>query len=321
MAKLGIMIEGQENLTWDRWHRLAERTEALGFESLWRSDHFTPLVSDDTAEVLEAWISFATLADRTSKLRFGPMVTPITFRHPAVLAKMAASIDQLSNGRLELGLGAGWHDGEHKAFGLPYPNMAERFERLEESLQLTIATWTQDNVTFEGKHYRLENITSYPKPVQRPHPPLIIGGNGKRRTLPLAAKYGNEWNGGSQSPEEYKERRELLRGMCEGFGRDPDTVRCSLMLTLLIGRDDAQLKSRIEKHAEIMSKNPQMADATPESLAETGWAIGTPSQIVEKLQQFEEAGAERFMLQIYDYDDMDQLETLAADVMPHIDRS
>lgn len=321
MAKLGIMIEGQEDLTWERWHRLAERTEALGFESIWRSDHLTPLVRDDTAEALEAWISFATLADRTSRLRFGPMVTPITFRHPAVLAKMAACIDQLSNGRLELGLGAGWHDREHKAFGLPYPNMRERFERLEECLQLTIAIWTQDNVSYDGRHYQLEDITSHPKPLQRPHPPIIIGGNGKRRTLPLAAKYGNEWNGTSQTPDEYRERRELLRGMCEGFGRDPDSVRCSLMITLLIGRDDAEVKARIGRHAEIMSKYPHMATATPESLAESGWVVGTPPQVVDRLQQYAEAGAERFMLQIYDYDDLDVLEILAQDVMPQIDRN
>ena len=321
MAKLGIMIEGQEDLTWDRWHRVAEHTEALGFESIWRSDHLIPDVSDDTSEALEAWISLATLADRTNRLRFGPLVTPITFRHPAVLAKMAASIDQLSNGRLEFGLGAGWHDGEHKAFGVPYPNMAERFERLEESLQLTIATWTRDNVTFEGKHYRLENITSHPKPVQRPHPPIIIGGNGKKRTIPLAAKYGNEWNGTSQTPDEYRERRELLRGLCEGFGRDPDTVRCSLMLTLLTGRTDGlEVRTRIRTLAGIMSKYPHMPTATPESLSQEGRLVGTPSQVVERLQQFEEAGAERFMLQIFDCDDMDMLETLAADVMPQIDR-
>ncbi len=320
MAKLGIMIEGQEDLTWERWHRVAERTEALGFESIWRSDHLIPDVSDDTSEASEAWISLATLADRTSRLRFGPLVTPITFRHPAVLAKMAACVDQLSNGRLEFGLGAGWHDGEHAAFGVPYPNMAERFERLEESLQLTIATWTEDNVNYNGKHYQLEDITSYPKPAQDPYPPIVVGGNGKKRTIPLAAKYGNEWNGTSQTPDEFKERRQLLRDLCQSYGRDPDSVRCSLMITLFTGRTDGELKSRIEKVAGIMTKSPRMAGATPESLTEQGRLVGTPSQVVEKLQQYEEAGCERFMLQLFDYDDMDVLDIIAEDIMPHVDR-
>ncbi|MFQ5934002.1 MAG: LLM class F420-dependent oxidoreductase, partial [Dehalococcoidia bacterium] len=303
MAKLGIMIEGQDDLTWERWHRIIDRVESLGFESLWRSDHLTPLVRDETAEALEAWISFATLADRTNRVRFGPLVTPITFRYPAVLAKMAASIDRLSNGRLEFGLGAAWHHREHKAFGLPYPPMAERFERLEESLQLTIALWTHDNVNFNGKHYRLEDTICHPKPAQSPHPPIIVGGNGKRRTLPLAAKYANEWNGTShQTPDEYRERRELLRGMCEGFGRDPDSVRCSLMITLLIGRNESDLNARLERVRGIMVRHPEMAQATPASLVENGWIAGTSSQVVEQIQQFEEAGVERFMLQIFDYD-------------------
>ncbi|MFQ5874633.1 MAG: TIGR03560 family F420-dependent LLM class oxidoreductase [Dehalococcoidia bacterium] len=321
MAKVGIMIEGQEDLTWDRWHRIIDRVEALGFESLWRSDHLIPLVREDTSEALEAWISFSTLAARTSTIRFGPMVSPVTFRHPAVLAKMAASIDRLSDGRLELGLGAGWNDREHAAFGVPYPPLSDRFEMLEESIKLTRALWTEDNVTFKGKHYHLDAVACHPKPVQKPPPPIIVGGNGKRCTLPIAAAYADEWNGTLQLPSSYRTRVEILRAKCEEIGRDPANLRCSLMVPLLIGRSESELGARLERIAGIMAKYPDMKKATPASLAEQGWLSGMPSQVVEQMQHFEEAGVERFMLQLFDYDDLEVLDIVAQDAMPQVDRS
>lgn len=321
MAKVGIMIEGQEDLTWERWHRIVDRTEALGYESLWRSDHLTPLVREDTREALEAWVSFSTLAARTSRIRFGPMVSPMTFRHPSVLAKMAASIDRLSDGRLEMGLGAGWHEGEHQAFGLPFYTIPVRFEMLEEGLQVIRALWTQDNVSFEGKHYSLKNVTCYPKPLQSPRPPIVIGGNGERRTIPIAASYADEWNGTSLLPSSYQAKREVLKARCEELGRDPTTIRCSWMGALLIGRNESDVERRLKRIQGIMTSASDMTGATPASLAKKGWLSGTSAQVVEQMLALEEAGVERFMLQIYDYDDMEPLDIVAQEVMPVVSRA
>ncbi|MEE9198221.1 MAG: LLM class F420-dependent oxidoreductase, partial [Dehalococcoidia bacterium] len=299
MAQVGIMVEGQEDLTWERWHRFVDLTESLGYESLWRSDHLTSLEGEAGREALEIWVSLSTLATRTSRIRFGPMVSPITFRHPSIVAKMAASIDRLSGGRLELGLGAGWHRGEHQAFGIPFPPLAVRFEMLEEGLQVIRALWAEDNVSFDGVHYRLEDVTCYPRPLQTPRPPIIIGGNGERRTLPLVATYADEWNGLSLDPPSYRAKREVLRARCEEIGRDPASVKCSWMGSILIGRDESELRARLERILGVLtSKREVTPTSTRGSLVERGWLAGTPSQVIEQMQRMEEAGAQRFMLQL-----------------------
>ena len=320
MAKIGIMLEAQEDLTWQRWHNVVDRAEALGFESLWRSDHLIPLVSDHKKEALEAWVSFATLAVRTRKIRFGPMVSPMTFRHPSLVAKMAASIDQLSGGRLEMGLGAGWHHEEHVAFGVPFHTMRDRFEMLEEGLQVIVALWTRDDVSFNGKHYSLEKVTCYPKPAQRPHPPIIIGGNGERRTIPLTATYADEWNASGLTLERFTAKREILRAHCEKAGREPDSVKCSLMATFLIGRDEGELQRRLDRIQGITTSGHDLTGLSSGDLVRRGWIAGTPAQVVEQMQALAQAGVWRFVLQIYDYDDLEVLDILASDVMPLIDR-
>ena len=318
-AQVGIMVEGQEDLTWERWHKIADLVESLGYESLWRSDHLVSVEGQEKREALEAWISFSTLALRTSRIRFGPMVTPMTFRHPSVLAKMAASIDRLSGGRLELGLGAGWFLREHKALGIPYPPMAERFEMLEEGIQVIQALWTQDNVSFNGKYYQLDDVVCYPKPIQNPRPPIIIGGNGERRTLPLAARYADEWNGTSLDPPSYRAKREVLGARCEEVGRDPATIKCSWFGPILIGLNESELQRRLRRVQTIMCTEPGVVGvSSPADLIKAGWIVGTPSQVVEQMQRLEEAGAQRFCLVIFDYDDLEVLELIAQEVLPHV---
>ena len=318
MVNLGIMLEGQEDLTWEKWHDFADRTEGLGFESLWRSDHLHPLVLGPDKEVLEAWISFATLAARTERIRFGAMVTPMTFRHPSVLAKMAASIDVLSKGRLEMGLGAGWCVPEHTAFGIPFYDWKTRYGMLEEGLEIIKAMWTEDNVTFKGQHYTLEGATSYPKPYQSPHPPFVIGGNGEKRTLPITAKYAQEWNGISLTVEGFVAKRALLHRLCREINRNPDEISISLTGTAIIGRDDQDYARRLARVANILGPEKGVADATPDELMDKGWIVGTPDRVVERILAYSEAGASRVIFQLYDYEDTELLDVIAEKVLPRV---
>ncbi len=318
MTKLGIMLEGQEDLTWDKWHDFVDRSEGLGFESLWRSDHLHPLVLGPEKEVLEAWVSFVTLAARTERIRFGAMVTPMTFRHPSVLAKMAASIDLLSGGRLEMGLGAGWCLPEHSAFGIPFYDWKTRYGMLEEGLEVIKALWTEDNVTFKGRHYTLENATSYPKPAQSPHPPFVIGGNGERRTLPIAAAYAQEWNGIGLTVEGFEAKRDRLHGLCREIGRDPESLDLSLTATTVIGRDDQDFAQRLARVADILGAESGVAGSGPEQLMEKGWIAGTPDRVVERILAYSEAGVSRVIFQLYDYEDTDLLDIIAEKVQPRL---
>ena len=313
------MVEAQEDLTWERWHTIIDRVEVLGFESIWRSDHYLTDQGEPEREALEAWISFATLADRTSKVRFGPLVSPMTFRHPSVLAIMAACVDQLSGGRLELGLGAGWFTEEHKAFGVPFYNMPIRFEMLREGIEVIESLWTTDNVSFEGKHYQLENATCYPKPTQTPRPPIIIGGVGEKYTLPIAAKYADEWNSFSIDATSYKAKRDVLTTRCEELGRDPSTIKCSWMGPVLTGHSEKEMNQRLDNMRRALPAVPEVANApSPASLRDHAWLVGTPQEVVEQLGGLMEAGAERFMLQTYNVDDMEILEIIATEIMPQV---
>ena len=318
MVKLGIMLEGQEDLTWEKWHDWVDRCEALGFESLWRSDHLQPLVLGAEKEALEAWVSFTTLAARTERIRFGAMVTPMTFRHPSVLAKMAASIDQLSGGRLEMGLGAGWCVPEHSAFGIPFYDWKTRYGMLEEGIGVIKALWTEDNATFKGQHFTLEGATSYPKPTQSPHPPFVIGGNGEKRTIPIAGKYAQEWNGINLTVEGFVAKRELLHQSCRKAGRETGEITTSLAATGIIGRDDGEYARRLAVVAGMLQSRKDIGEASPEELMDKGFIVGTAERVVEQILAYGEAGASRVMFQLYDYADTALLDLIAEKVLPRV---
>ena len=312
MTKIGIMIEGQEDLTWERWFRLAEAVEALGFESLFRSDHLVALQGDTTRGTLALWPSLTALALRTNRIRFGPMVSPMTFRHPAIVAKSAAAVSLLADSRLDLGLGAGWNAFEHQMYGLAYPRYGIRLEMLNEGATVIKALWSGETTSFAGKHYQLNDAVSYPLPSV-PHPTIIMGGKGEQ-TLHIVAKHADEWNFTYESPANFLVKSRQLDAACEAIGRDPTGLRRSVMIPCAIGRDEQAVQERIDAHC-------RMFDPLPDNLADwrsAGFIGGTPDQVVEQLQAFVDAGVSRFMLQHNDLDDIDSLELLASDVLPYI---
>lgn len=317
--QIGVMVEGQDGLGWDLWRRLYQAVEDFGFESLWRSDHFFAFSGNRTKDSLEPFVSMAVLAVETKRIRFGPLVTSVTFRHPAVVARMAAQIDQLSGGRLTFGMGAGWNIDEHSAFGIPFPPTGERLDRLEEAIQVVQALWADGPANFEGRFYPLNGAECYPKPTQQPLP-ILVGGNGERRTLRLVAQYANQWNGIYLDVNAYRAKCEILERHCHDVGRDPTAIEHSLMLGIVIGRDEQEIARRLDR----LSDSPIVTDAQgSDGLAATllrlqrkGWLIGSPTQIVETLGHLSDAGVSRVMLHHLDKNDFDALELIAAEVLP-----
>ncbi len=317
MAHVGLMIEGQEGLTWDRWRRLADAVDRLGYESLWRSDHLFSLFGVATRPGLDTWPSLTYLATATRRIRFGPLVCPITFRHPAMTAREAAAVDVLSGGRLELGLGAGWHDGEHQAFGIPYPRVGERIRRLDEGIRVIHALWAGGPARFEGKFYRLDGGTAWPKPVQQPRIPLVIGGRGPK-LLEVVARHADEWNcGGSQTPAAVRERTATLEAACRTVGRDPTTIRRSWMGGILIGENGAALERRARVVQEYVTTRAATPPAQlPRELREAGWLVGTPEEVAQQMRALTAEGISRFNLQFYTLDDLDAIHLIAEQVIP-----
>src|SRR5712691_3452717 len=303
MAKVGIMIEGQEGLNWDRWRRICADTERLGFASLRRSDHLISLMDPGTSErdCIECWESLALAAVWTKTIEFGPMVSPITFRLPGVLAKIAASVDALSGGRLILGVGAGWNKNEHTVFGVPFLNEKERFQLLEEGIKTMRDLWDRTS----------------PKPVRNPIP-ILLGGKGVKRSLPLVAREATEWNLSRLDPDMFRDRRDLLDRLCSDIGRDPRTIKRSVMTSYIIGRDRSD---QLERAAAVREVIPDLSPLTPEEVLENrrnAWFVGTPDEIAERMREHSKLGVDLFMLQHFLLDDSDALELLGKDVLPAV---
>src|SRR5215475_4524948 len=241
-----IMIEGQEGLTWDLWRQLARVVEDNGYHSLFRSDHLTGLFGDKSRSSLDAWASLTWLATATRRIRFGPLVCPITFHQPAVMAKRAAAIDQLSGGRFDLGIGAGWHEGEHRMFGIPFPPLPERLDRLECGARAIRALWTGKPVTLTQRYYPLVSAVSAPRPVKG-RLPLIIGARGERRALRIVAAHADEWNTTRVTFDEYAQKRDALEGYCRAEERSPSAIARSLMVPIIIGRTPAEAATRLDR--------------------------------------------------------------------------
>lgn len=317
---LGVMIEGQEGLNWDRWRRIIRTTEDLGFESLFRSDHFFSLSGPHDRDALETFISFVLVAEESSRIRFGPLVSSMTFRHPSLLARMAAQIDLLSGGRFILGMGAGWNVPEHEAFGLPFPPVRERMDRLEEGIQVVRALWGNGPVSFDGRYYQLKDAECFPKPAQSPAP-ILVGGSGEKRTLRIVAKYADEWNAVGQTVEGYRHKNEVLLGHCDAVGRDASTIRRSMMCGFVIGRDEDGVRAHLARIGEAL---PMLTRGNPDEVLEgvrnRGWLVGTTSEVVEQIKQREELGIQRIMLQHHAQADFDTLELIAKDVLPQVQR-
>ncbi len=296
---LALMIEGQDGLTWERWQRLARAAEELGFAGLYRSDHYTNANPPDK-DSLELWVSLTWLACNSSRLEFGPIVSPLSFREPTMLARMAAAVDDLAGGRLQLGLGAGWQVREHTNFGFELLDVGPRFDRFAEGLEVITGLLRSDTpISFQGSYYRLNEAILLPRPQRPGGPPIVIGGNGPKRTLPLAARYADEWNGVYITPARFAELNHELDTLLVARGRTPSSVRRSLMLGMVYGRDEADLRN-------------QLAGRDREALIARGMVVGTPSEVRAQLDAYAAAGVQRAMLQWLALDDIDRLEHFMA---------
>jgi len=311
--RVGIMIEGQEGLTWERWWRLAQAAEDLGYESLCRSDHLTGLGGESRRPSLETWASLTALATRTRRIRFGPMVSPLTFYHPAILAKTAAAIDALSGGRFDLGIGAGWNEHEHSMYGVPFPPLKERMDRLECGARVIRALEAPEPVTLDQPYYPLKKAESHPRPPKG-RLRLVVGGRGEKRTLRIVAEVADEWNVTRLDVEGYRAKRQVLAEHCRAVKRDPETIARSLMIPLAIGRDSAEVDRRVAKARAVF---PALPDGQAAWRA-AGFLAGSPAQVIEDLQRWDGAGMQRVLLQMLDQEDIGALELFAREVLTKV---
>jgi F420-dependent oxidoreductase-like protein len=310
MIEVAIMIEGQNGLNWPRWKRICKAVEDLGFAGLYRSDHYTNANPPDK-DSLELWVSLTWLASHTNRIEFGPLVSPVSFRQPTMTARMAAAVDDLSNGRLVLGLGAGWQEREHNNYSWDLLDVPQRFARFEEGLEIVTNLLNSDTpIDFSGNFYHIQEGILLPRPARPGGPPILIGGNGPKRTLPLVAKFADEWNAVYIPPDEIRQLNETLDTLVEKQGRHPKDIRRSLMTGCIFGKDSAEVGRKVRE-----STNGQR---TPEDLAERGLVVGTTDEIVHQLGVISSAGIQRVMLQWLDLDDLDGLEKMAKDVLSQL---
>jgi F420-dependent oxidoreductase-like protein len=314
-VRIGLMVEGQNGLTWERWSHILALAERLRFPSVFRSDHY--FIGRQQQDSLEAYLSFAMAAQNTSTIRFGPMVSPVTFRFPADVGRMAAQIDTLSGGRFVMGLGAGWNDAEHRAYGITFPPVKERFDRLEEAIQLMKALWAGP-ADFEGKHYRLEGADCQPRPASG-RPPILIGGGGEKRTLKLVARYADEWNSVNLGVDAYRAKVEVLERHCEAEGRDPATIARSMMAFAIVGPDEASIDAATRR---LMGMFGAPAGSTTEDfrkgLRERGMLVGGTNEIVDRLAEYAALGMEEVQMQHFEFDSDAVPEYLAAEIAPKV---
>jgi F420-dependent oxidoreductase-like protein len=308
--QLRIFTEPQQGATYDDLLTVAQEAERLGFDAFFRSDHY--LKMGDVSGLpgpTDAWITLAGIARETSTIRLGTLVTAATFRLPGPLAIAVANVDQMSGGRVELGLGSGWFDDEHTAYGIPFPPLGERFDRLTEQLAIVTGLWETpegETFSFDGAHHQLVDSPALPKPTQRPRPPIVIGGGGPKRTPRLAARFADEFNLPFSSLDDTAAQFERVRAACTEAGRDPESLVYSAAQVVCCGADEAE----VERRAAAIGRDPA-------ELRENG-AAGTPAEVVARLQAFADIGASRAYLQVLDLGDLDHLRLIAAEVLPHL---
>ncbi len=305
------MVEGQNGLTWERWMHILAMAERLKFPTLFRSDHYFIGPQQDS---LDAYLSFVVAAQQTSSIRFGPLVSPVTFRSPVDVGRMAAQIDLLSGGRFVMGLGAGWNEPEHKAYGIPFPPVKERFDRLEESIQVIKGLWAPGPASFEGKYYQLDGADCQPKPAPG-RPPILIGGAGEKRTLKLVARYADEWNSVNLAPDAYAAKVAVLEKHCEAEGRDPATIRRSMMTFAVIGPDATSLDRATDRMMSMWGARPGTSPSEyRETLRARGMIVGGKEDVLEALGKYAEHGLEEVQFQHFNFGDDTVPEFLAGDV-------
>ena len=304
-----VFTEPQQGATYGQLAAVARTAEEVGFDGFFRSDHYLKMGSvSGLPGPTDAWVTLGAIARETSTIRLGTLVTAATFRLPAPLAISVAQVDEMSDGRVEFGLGTGWYEQEHTAYGIPFPDLRTRFDIFTEQLEVITGLWsTPEGATFSfaGRHYTLTDAPALPKPVQRPVP-VIVGGGGKRKTAMLTARFATEYNRAFVPLDTFSRNVANVRSTCESIGRDPASLRYSIALVACCGRDDGEVNRR----AAAIGRDAG-------ELRENG-AAGTPEQVVEKVLRYRDAGADRIYFQILDVDDLDHVRLLAAEVLPHL---
>jgi len=305
--QISLMIEGQNGLNWPRWQRIVQTVEQLGFYGLYRSDHYTNAEPPDL-DSLELWISLTWLASHTERIKFGPLVSPVSFRHPTMTARMASAVDDLSSGRLVLGLGAGWQEREHHNYGWDLLDIDDRFARFAEGLEvISLLLYSDISVEYVGRFYRLDNAILLPRPQRRGGPPILIGGNGEKRTLPLVARLADEWNAVYVTTAEFARLNVRLDELLQAEGREQGEVRRSLMTGCVFGRDQAEINRKVAERTKNKRSAAQLRDH--------GVIVGTGADIREQVAELAEAGVEQVMLQWLDLDDLAGIESLAEQTL------
>ena len=304
-----VFVEPQQGATYSQQLAVAQRAEALGFSAFFRSDHYLAMKVEGLPGPTDSWVTLAGIARETSTIRLGTLVTSATFRHPGPLAISVAQVDEMSGGRVDFGIGAGWYEAEHQAYAIPFPGLGERFERLAEQLEIITGMWATplgDTFDYTGRHYTVANSPALPKPVQRPHPPIIIGGGGPKRTPALAARFASEFNLAFPALDFVPLQFGRVRAALEAAGRAADEITYSAAFVVCAGEDEAQLTRRaaaIGRDLDEMRANSPLA--------------GTPDEIVKRLTVFADAGVQRVYLQLLDLSDLAHLELFATEVMAH----
>jgi F420-dependent oxidoreductase-like protein len=318
-VRFAMMTEPQQGLTYDDQLAIVRRSEAAGFEMFFRSDHYQSFPGPSGEHTTDAWAVLAGLARDTSNIGLGVLMSPVTFRHPGNLAKVITTVDHMTGGRLEVGLGAGWNDEEHAQLGLPFPPISERGDLLEEQLDVLLGLWGEpDGWSYDGGHVTISNARFYPKPVDRPdrprlpngaaRPRILVGGGGSPRSMRIAARYADEFNLSSSSPERAREKFDALSGACEAIGRDPASITRSVMAGVLVGRDDDEVKRRQHELLAAFG-NVDAGEDWFQERAER-WVYGTPDEARAQVKRFEDAGAERMMLQNFIARDLEMVDLL-----------
>ncbi len=318
--QLGVMVAIQEDVTWDGWLRVVQFAERAGFESVWTSDHLWTVIPGAMKQSLAMWPALTAAALETTRARIGQLVSPTTYRHPVELAQNAVALDHLSQGRYILGLGAGWQEREHEAFGFVLPAPGERLERLREALQVIRALWSGEPVTFRGRFFRLEAAVLHPTPLRPEGVPVLVGGGGEQKTLRIVAEFADEWNPGFVDPDGFVRKDRLLSEYCRAIGRDPKTIRRTLMLTYLVGRTPEELREKARRWARWRGLDSAGVDPDRilEELRARWMLVGTPEAIAEQIRQWADLGVDRIMLHMFDLEDLDGLDLMASRVLPAV---
>jgi F420-dependent oxidoreductase-like protein len=309
VVRLALMIEGQEGVTWKEWVALASACEKHGVEALFRSDHYISSFDEDRI-ALDAWTTIAGLAARTTRLQLGTLVSPVTFRHPSVLARAAATADEISGGRVTLGIGAGWMEREHEAYGFQFASARDRVARVEEQVEVVYRLLRQERVDFDGDHYRLHDAPG----LGRPQLPLLVGGSAKPGTATPAARFADEYNTFLATPDEAAQRKQALDRACERAGRDPSTLRYSLMAPLVVGRDERELREAARRVGARFGREPK---EVLERYSRRG-PVGTVEEAITWLKEIEEIGYARVMLQHLAHDDLDTVALIGRELGPAV---